>query len=227
VWILKKGRLLKNGKDIPGKVIARSKNEKTSGVTTDTCWNYGSFAVVETKSTDEVGAAEINVRHAPPAGSRLCAVEFSGRTHNLKISEGYFAGVAGDALLVDGVDASEGMLDFQIFSVTSGQEIFKSAHHPREEFSLTVRGEQTSLIYFAKVDAKCELPEEGAACWKQIVQESRIPKSTPMPTCKALVAKSQGPDTPWPLVTVRARVANLKNGKMHWLGGRAACDLIP
>ena len=220
-WTLKKGKL--SGGQPSGKIVSSVKNEKTSGKTIETCWNYGSFSIFELKSTDEVGAAELAVRTPAKPGEKLCEQDFKGKTLNLRIIEGFFAGVAGNMIVVDGADSSEGMLDFQLLSLETGKEIFKSAHHPAEDVRIT----PTSVEYYAKVKVACELPTEGAACWNRVIEDNKFQKKTRMPDCKATFAKKGKALTEPALVTVPAKVASLSAPKVVLVGGRATCDPEP
>ncbi|MGZ3723461.1 MAG: hypothetical protein ACXVA9_11050, partial [Bdellovibrionales bacterium] len=157
----------------------------------------------------------------------LCAAEFKGKSENLNIIEGNFAGVAGDYILIEGADVSEGPPQFQIFSLATAKEVLKSNHHPDEEFTFSKRGHKTSLIFFAKIPVKCELAGEGAACWKKVLALSPPSQPTPMPNCTAAFAKAKVSPEESALVTIRAQVADLNAPKIQILGGKATCVPAP
>ncbi len=207
------------------KLIGQFKNQKTPGVTTEKCWNYGRFAVVEMKSTDEIGSAELTLRLPSPEGNSLCAKEYEGLKKDLRLIEGHFAGVAGDYILVDGEDASEGVLEFQIFNL-SGKEVFRSQRHPDQDMVVQLKDGKVSLTYFAKVQVRCELAADGEECWKKVTESQRLPK-TPMPDCKSVFEKSKTPLTEDALVTVKAHVASVSEPKVKFLGGQATCAPAP
>src|SRR5665213_3499763 len=127
VWKLKKGKLQGT---LAGKIIAQTKDEKSGQTTVTRCWKYENFAVIQIKSSGEVGAGEINLRRGDKI---LCAADFPEKIDNLNIIEGDFAGRAGDYLVIEGADTTEGPPQFQIFSIATGKEIFKSIHNQTEE----------------------------------------------------------------------------------------------
>lgn len=215
VWKLKKGKML-GGQPAP-KVLSTFKNQKTPGTTTEKCYHYQKFSVVEMKSTDEIGSAEVTVRTPTEEAKNLCAKEFKGVRKELKIIEGHFAGVIGDFILLDGEDATEGTLEFQIFDL-SGKQMFKSFRHPEEEFTIIAKEGKVSITFFAKVKVSCDLVADGDSCWKKIVDENKLPK-TPKPDCKSVKEDA--------LVTVKAHISDLSNPKIKFLGGKATCAPAP
>lgn len=226
-WTLKKGKLSGPGAWVAGKKISTIKNPKTPGSTSEICHHYGKFAVVEVQSTDEKGALDLFVRYPSDKDKNLCNPDFNGKYVGLSVLEGYFAGVAGDYAVVDGFDDSEGLLDFQIFSLETGKEVFRSSHHPTEEFALTKRGDKSSLIFFSKIKVSCELgKDEKGECWKKILKENGL-KKIAAPDCKVTFAKANQPLEEQALVTVRSRVANLAQPKIELLGTRAICSPAP
>ena len=226
-WRLKGGKLSGPGALPAGKQLSKVKNDKTPGHTTETCYSYGEFSIVEMRSTDEIGAAELTIRYADPANKNLCAKEFKGKSANVRLIEGYFAGVAGEYMLVDGADSSEGLTQFQIIHVPTGKETMKSYHHPTEEFSITGTGHEYSLNFFAKAQVKCELANAGAPCWKDVLKLNKVSAATAMPDCKSMFAKSNTPLTEPALVTIRSQVARLSAPKPVFVGGRATCAPAP
>jgi hypothetical protein len=225
VWRMKKGRLTGPGKSPSPKQIGKFKNKKGNGYTIDYCSDFGDFAIFESKSTDEVGSAEINIRRR--GTGPLCKDDFKGAYTNLKIREGSFAGVAGDLVVTEGADVGEGVVESQIFSLKDGHEIFRVIHNPQEEYVLKKSGPTVSVVYFAKVRLKCDLPTEGRACWSRIVEENHLPKSVKMPDCAHAFKKAGKNLTEPAQVTVKAHVANIQKPKIEFLGGSATCAPEP
>ncbi len=223
VWRMKKGKLEGASQRPLAKLISKTKNKKGAGFTIDSCFDYGNFAIFESKSSDEMGSAEIYVRHKTPGAGPLCVEEYKGRQVNLRIREGSFAGVAGEYAVIEGADGSEGMLEAQIFNLESGNEIYRALHHPSEEFALTKKDGLTSLVYFAKVSVKCELVSEGKTCWDKVLTLNKLPRSTRMPDCKTPFEKTGTPVNELALVTAKARINNLEKPKLEFVGGRATC----
>jgi hypothetical protein len=227
IWKMKKGKLLGPGQVSP-KVIGQFKDPKTGAVTVTNCWKYPGFAITESKTKGEVGAGEMFVRRSSGAArENLCAAEFPGKSIELKIIEGYFAGVAGDYIVVEGADVGEGLPQFQIFSLESAKEIYKGTHQPDEEFSLLRRGKQSSLYFFTKIPVKCELATEGAACWKKVLSGFPAVKPTPMPDCLAAFKKAKIAPEESALVTIRAEIPDLASAKLRVTGGKATCQPAP
>ena len=226
-WRLSRGKLQGEGVFGFPALLSKTKNKKGNGTTTETCYRYSTFAVVELRSTDEIGSGELTLRLAPPRGFNLCNKEFRGKTVNLRLIEGYFAGVAGGYIVVDGADSTEGQTEFQLFDTQTGTEVLKSYHHPTEEFVITSLDNHAALEYFAKLSVKCELASEGATCWKRVVAENKVNGSAPMPDCKNAFAKSNTPLTEPALVFGRARIARLGVGKPVFLGGKSTCQAAP
>jgi hypothetical protein len=226
IWKLNKGKLVGPFAFGHPTVLSKSKNKKGNGTTTETCYRYATFAVVELKSSDEIGSAEIAIRHDPPKGFALCAVDFKGKTNYLKITEGYFAGVAGDFVFIDGADSSEGQTEFQMFQVDSGDEVMKSVRHPSEEFTIIKNGDNLSVEYFAKMKVNCELAKVGEPCWKEVLKDNKVVGKTPMPDCVGAFDKTQTPLTEPALVFTRARVAK-PGSPPRFLGGKSTCQPAP
>lgn len=226
-WSLAKGKLKGPGALVPSKKISTIKNQKTPGTTSEYCYNYGKFAIVEVVSTDEKGALDVFARFPSDKGNKLCISDYNGKYVGLDVLEGSFAGVAGDYIVVDGIDSSEGLTEFQIFNLETGKEAFRGAHHPTEEFAITKHGEKTSLVFFAKIKVSCEMVTDPQGCWKKVLAENGIKKHFPPPDCAAAFKKSNTPADELALITVRARVADIKNPKVELLGTRATCAPAP
>jgi hypothetical protein len=227
IWKLKNGKMQGPGQAAP-KVIGTFKDPKSGAVTVTSCWKYPDFAITESKTKGEVGAGEAFLRHSSKGGKEdLCAAEFSGKSDELKIIEGYFAGVAGDYVFIEGADVGEGLPQFQIISTKSATEAFKGVHHPTEEFTVTQRGHRVSLTFFSKVPVKCEIAAEGAECWKKVLAGLPSVKPTPMPECAAAFKNAKVALEESALVTVRAEVSDMAAPKLKILGGKATCQPAP
>ncbi len=215
-WKIVKGKLQGTTTQPKPKQIAKYKNEKTPGSLVILCWDYGEFAIIQAKADGEVGDAEVYVHHATPGVKTLCSEDFKGQKHNLKIREVYFAGVAGDLVVLDGADSSEGYLEFQIFSVASGKELFRGQRHPAEDLSIFQVGKAASIEYFAKMKVDCELtgPDSGD-CWKSVLAANKVKQPLKKPECKAVTDSA--------LVTAKARVANIAKPKLNFLSGPVTC----
>lgn len=225
IWQVKKGKLIGPGKMPSPKIIGKVENKKGGGHTIDYCYDFGDFAVIESKSTKEVGSAEINIRRK--GKDSLCKANFNGPVTNLKLREGSFAGIAGDIVVTEGADVGEGVVEAQLFSLEDGHEIYRVIHNPAEEFSIKKAGRVTGATFFAKATVHCELPTEGAACWQRIVEENKIPKSVKMPDC-ATVFKKMGKDIGEPAqVTARAKVSDVNKPKLEFINGSATCTPEP
>ena len=224
VWKMKKGKL--SGTPA-AKVIAKDKDPKSGQMITTFCWRYETFAVIGIKGSGEVGTGEVDLRRESKPHENLCKMEFSGKVDNLDIIEGDFAGVAGDFVVIEGADATDGPPQFQILSTVTNKEVFKGVHNPAEEFSLTRRGHRTSLTYFTRIPVKCELADEGAACWSKVLAASPLKKHTAMPDCKGAFAKAKVKMTEDAVVTVEAEVGDLNAPKVAFIGGKATCAPVP
>lgn len=201
------------------KVLSRIKNKKGSGYTTETCYEYRDFSIVELRSEDEIGSAELSLRKRSKPNDHLCSTDFSGPLENLKIIEGSFAGVGGDLILVDGIDSNEGQIQFQIFSTQTGREIFKSFRHPKQDLSMIGTTHGTALEFFAKMNTKCELVSEGESCWRKILQDNHILKLA-RPDCASLSEPT--------MVFAQARVELVGSTPIKFTGkGKAICASAP
>jgi hypothetical protein len=227
VWPVKKGKVQGPGARVAAKKISTVKNQKTPGTTSEFCYNYGKFAIVEVVSTDEKGALDIFVRFPSEKIKNLCTADFAGKYVGLDVLEGGFAGVAGDYVVVDGIDSSEGLTEFQIFNLETGKEAYRGAHQPTEEFALTKNGDRTSLVYFSKIKVSCEMVSDPQGCWKKVLADNGIKKWFAAPDCAAAFKKAGTPADELALITVRSRVADLKNPKLELLGGKATCSPAP
>lgn len=223
-WRLKTAQVIGPGQVSP-KGIGDFKDPKTGAITHTRCWNYRTFAITESRTKGEIGAGEVNIRRAEgKAKQNLCAKDFDGKIDSLDIIEGYYAGLAGDYLVIEGADVGEGLPQFQIFSAVTGKQVLKETHDPSEDFVISLRGHRASLLFYAKVPVKCELLEEGQECWKKVLAQLPSVKPMPMPDCAASfkAAKASLQDTPQ--VAMRAEVSDLANAKVTVVGGgKATC----
>jgi len=224
VWRVKKGKLGWMPKPIQ---IGRFKNKKLPGYTTDVCFNYKDFSVVETTSTGEMGSAEIVIRYPSDQHKNICAPEFKGKYANLKIMEGHFAGVAGDYVVVDGDDKSEGIIEFQLFQVADGKEAFRARRNQDEELSITRKDGKSSVIFYGKLKVTCELALDGEPCWKKVLEQNGVTKPLTMPDCKKAFAAAKMELHELALVTARAQIADLSKPKVEFTGGKAVCAAAP
>ncbi len=222
VWKVKKGKIAGQPKPL---LIGKFKNKKLPGFTSDICYNYKTFSLVETTSTGEMGSAELLIRYDD--GKGLCKPEYKGKYANLNIIEGHLAGVAGDYIVIDGDDPTEALRQFQIFSLETGKEVFKAYHHPDEDIVLIKKNGVTSVTFHAQVKVKCELASDGEACWKKVIEQNDMKKGSPMPDCKAAFEKTKTSLFEMALVTAKAHIANLASPKMTYLGGKSTCVPAP
>ncbi|MGE3760198.1 MAG: hypothetical protein AB7H97_20705 [Pseudobdellovibrionaceae bacterium] len=224
-WQMRKGKLIGPGKAVSAKVIGKVENKKGGGQTIDYCSDFGEFSIFESKSTNEVGSAEIIIRRK--GQDPLCKDDFKGPSINLKIGEGHFAGIAGGILVTEGANVGEGVVESQLFSLEDGREIYRVVHDPNEEYTIKKSGKAVSATFFAKVAVKCELPSEGLECWKRVLEDNKIPKTVKMPNCMAAF-KREGKNIGEPAqVTVRARVGNIFKPKLEYINGSATCAPEP
>lgn len=224
-WHIKDGKLKGAHAGPSGKVLSKIKNKKSNGFTSEVCFDYGAFGILETKSTDEVGSAELYVRHKPE-GKSICAKDFKGEQKNLKLREGSFAGVVGGIegfVVTEGSDASEYLLESQIFNVMSGEEIVRVIHDPAQEYKLDWNGKVLSAIFHSKISVKCELPTEAQVCWKQVIKDNKLPISIKMPDCKPAFAKANKKLEEPALVTVKSRIRDVRKPKIEFMPGNANC----
>ncbi len=219
VWKVKKGKMPGQPKAL---LINKFKNKKLPGFTSDICYNYKTFAIVETKSTGEMGSAEVVIRYVP-----TCVPEYKGKYANLNMIEGHLAGVAGDYIVIDGDDPSEALRQFQIVKLETGKEVYKGYHHPDEDIVLTKKDGVTSLVFYGQVKVKCELASDGEACWKKVIEQNEMKPGSPMPDCKAAFEQAKIGLFEMALVTAKARVANLASPKLEYLGGKSTCVPAP
>ena len=222
VWKVKKGKMAGQPKPL---LIGKFKNKKLPGFTSDICYNYKTFSLVETMSTGEMGSAELLIRYDGSKG--LCKPEYKGKYANLNIIEGHLAGVAGDYVVIDGDDPSEPLRQFQIFSLETGKEVYKAYHHPDEDIVLTKKGGVTSVTFHAQVKVKCELASDGEACWKKVIEQNGMKKGSPMPDCKTAFEKTKTSLFEMALVTAKAQIANLASPKVEYVGGKSTCVPAP
>ena len=221
-WTLKNGKLIGPDQPTP-KLIYKSKDSKTGLTTTSTCFKYADFALEEVRATGEIGAAEINLRKPTAAGQSLCLPDFKGTVKNLPAIEGFLAGATPDFVIVTGADPAETIPQFQLISLKTMKQTYKSRYEPGQEIAIRQKGGKTSLTFHAPMAVKCELAVEGAECWKKVLQQNNVSKSAPLPDCKTPYAKAKvAPEEP-AIVTMRAQVKDVDSPKVEFLGGQAFC----
>jgi len=194
------------------------------------CSDYGHFALLEEIDPNNKGAVEITVRLKGSRPHReLCDPAFKGQARKLPIGEGYFQGVRGKYIFVDGADGFGNQLTFEIFEVPSGKKVFQAVRDTSQDFEVkTVKG-KTELKFFNALKVSCPLAESGLSCWEKILRDNSIPKtvSIAVPDCSASFQKANSPLSNSAIVTTSVVVRDLDKPRLTYLGGPASCTPAP
>jgi hypothetical protein len=148
--------------------------------------------VVKQIDLGEVDAQQLSIipkASRDSAGEPVCSRSNLGNEKVVAADDwtGYFKGVKGGYVFFDAGDGWNGGLGFAVFTADA-RKVFDDAAKTWHAIALTPAG--MSLRYTRVYAAKCSLLAGGAACWKQIRQDTALTGVSP-PDCAAAYEREQ------------------------------------
>jgi hypothetical protein len=156
----------------------------TTPKATVTCRSFARFMVKQIDE-GEVGAAQLSVLPSDPAGPKpVCRRENApGETvFNPADWSGYFKGVKGDYVLLDGSDGVNGALPFAVFTA-SGKKLFEDSAQGALH-GVALDGATLTLRYARSLEGACSVVHDGAGCWSKIAAAASLDPAA-LPDCAA------------------------------------------
>jgi hypothetical protein len=149
-----------------------------------TCRSFARFMAKEIDE-GEVGAAQLSIAPIDPAGPKPACRRGNvpGETvFNPADWSGYFKGVKGDYVLLDGSDGINGAMPFAVFTA-GGKKLFDDrAQGPLH--GLTLDGATLTLHYARSLEGPCSVVHDGVACWNNIAAAAGLDTAA-SPDCAA------------------------------------------
>ena len=193
-----------------------------------TCSAYSTFAVVESDTSETVGADGLVVRQRGRGmkDSELCAQRFKGQTRKVSLlrKAHYVTGVRGSFLFLHGGDSFGSLSDFAIIDTRTGQQVFETVRVIDAPAKLVPSGDTLSLELLVMLKSPCDPRTDTPACLERMRQANGIPANVTLllqpESCNAAsddVLQLGG----------LARVDDLDKPQVRFLSGRLACSAQP
>lgn len=192
-----------------------------------TCKYYSTFVVKELDMKEQ-GDEWTAIAPSTPDNRPPCVQQHGKNEFEIKDTDGhnwagYFAGVKGNLIFLDGDDGYNEGMPFGIFDALTGKKIFEDSSEYLNGQRLHITNKDGLLIIrYRRVDAAdCSLPQKMNECWEQIRKKSGL-KSQQMPQCKGYDQKGVD-DTDPSVVSYSYEVAILPELKKTELPGEVKC----
>lgn len=192
-----------------------------------TCTVYSAFAVVESDTSDTVGADELvlRVRGRGMKDSALCSQRFIGKTRTVELRNTlYVTGVRGPFVLLHGGDGFGSLTDLAVIDGRTGQQVFEAVRVMDSPAKLASAKGRLSLELLVMLKSPCDPRTDTAACLQRMRQANGIPEGVALTFDPA--ACGAEPDDVLQL-GVAARVDDLDRPAVRFLGGGLACSAQP
>lgn len=219
-------------KDIPSSAPARDSFQS--------CHVFPNFVVVELDS-GQIGADMITLRKRGPKDKKgqikaLCETHSVQGEIPLAAQEQYFFGAAGDFLFTRSADATGAEGGLWVYDSATGKTLHEASYHLKREFLVRLKNKTLSLEYFHRMKLNCSLAHASPKCWDETLKDNAVPSAAALKRADcASVFKGkefrkypkllQKPDAVQ--VFAKIRIADVRNVKLQYLGGRALCNASP
>ncbi len=193
-----------------------------------TCSAYPTFAVVESDTSETVGAdgLVVRMRGRGMKDSTLCARRFTGQTREVSLlrKAHYVTGVRGPFLFLHGGDSFGSLSDFAIIDARTGQQVFETVRIIDVPAKLVASGDRLSLELLVMLKSPCDPRTDTPACLQRMRQANGIPDGVPL-TFEPTSCDAAADDVLQ--LGVAARVEDLDKPEVRFLGGRLTCSAQP
>ena len=146
------------------------------------CYFFRSF-MVKVLDLKQKGAEWIAIAPDADSGSLRCVREHGKGEKVIEHWFGYFAGVKGNLIFLNGDDGYQGGYPFGVFDSATGKRLFGDSRELAEkEFHFAHDGNGLVVRYRRVFVAECSIPGKKEACWEEIERKAGL-ASQPMPAC--------------------------------------------
>jgi hypothetical protein len=198
-----------------------------SNHSTLTCLYFSTFVVKELdmkeKGDEWTAVAPSTPDHRPPCVQQHGRNEFEIKDADGHNWAGYFSGVKGNLVFLDGDDGYNEGMQFGVFDALTGKKIFEDSSEFLDKQHLNISNKDGALIIrYRRVDAAdCSLPQKMGECWDQIRKKSGL-KPQQMPQCNGYGHEGVD-DTDPSVVSYPYEVTLLPELKKTQLQGEVKC----
>ena len=152
------------------------------------CMYYATLVVKELDMKEQ-GDEWIAIAPSKSDKRPLCVQEHGKDEFEIKDTDGhgwagYFAGVKGNLIFLDGDDGYNEGIPFGVFDAMTGKKVFEdSAEYLNNQRLHITNNDGLLMIHYRRVDAaECSIPQKKGQCWEQIRKRADL-VSQPMPQC--------------------------------------------
>jgi hypothetical protein len=146
------------------------------------CYFFKGF-MVKQLDLKQKGAEWIAIAPAGDSGSPRCAREHGKGEKVIQNWAGYFAGVKGNLIFLNGDDGFNGGYPFGVFDSATGKKLFADSRDlAGKELQFVRDGQRLAVRYRRVYSAECSIPGKKEACWEEIERKVGL-ASQPMPAC--------------------------------------------
>jgi hypothetical protein len=163
-------------------------SQKNSEHSTLTCMYYPAFVVKELDMKEQ-GDEWTAVAPSTPENRPSCAEQHGKGEFEIKDTDGnnwagYFSGVIGNLIFLDGDDGYNEGMSFGVFDALTGKKIFEDSSEFLNHQVLHITNKHGLLVirYRRVYAADCSISQKKNECWEQIRKKSGL-KSQSMPQC--------------------------------------------
>jgi hypothetical protein len=192
-----------------------------------TCTAYPTFAVVESDTSETVGADSLVLR-ARTRGMKdaaLCAQRFTGKVRKVELRNTlYVTGARGPFVLLHGGDGFGSLTDLAVIDARTGRQVFEAVRVMDTPARLVSVEGRLSLELLVMLKSPCDPRTDTAACLQRMRQVNGIPEGVTLTFDSATCGAE--PDDVLQL-GVAVRVDDLERPVVRFLGGGLTCSAQP
>jgi len=191
------------------------------------CMYYPAFVVKELDMKEQgdewTAIAPSKPENKPPCVQQHGKGEFEIKDTDGHNWSGYFSGVKGNLIFLDGDDGYNEGIPFGVFDALTGKKMFEDSSEYLHGEGLHITNKDSLLmIRYRRVDAaECSIPQKKGECWEQIRKKAGL-VSQPMPKCTGYDQKGFD-DTDPSVVSYPYEVTFLPELKKRVLPGEVKC----
>jgi len=147
------------------------------------CFAYPNFLIKEFDE-HELGDTSISIAYSRDSSSLPCSREKLSSEKEYRDWNGYFSGVKGNLVFIDGAETFNGGQPFLIFDAVSGKKLFEDswAANKGSRFHIDSGPEGLTMRYTRIEIMGCSLQRSGLQCWNLIRHNTGLNEQSP-PKC--------------------------------------------
>ena len=157
------------------------------------CFYFPDFTIKELDYGDHGDTAMSATPANSPARPRCGKQDDAGEKLLADGQGSYFLGAKGGFAFVSSTFGGDGLGPFFIYDGSSGRRLLAGVATTDSPRSVSVENDVLHLSFRSGVRGSCSLVADGAACWRRIAQEGKLPaaigsRPLPLASCEAAYA---------------------------------------